>query len=152
MLGLASSLSPAISTQLITLVCKNKPFSKNRVSASENELSGDHLQLLLSETTPIHANSSLLVSIILPALTSGEESDSVGARSTQFSATSLRFSPILRDLRDFLETAAESVNDAENKVCTFSGWLPTTEDKQSHTEPSAGIYFPMEKWNTYEEN
>lgn len=67
--GLASSLSPAISTQLITLVCKNKPFSKYRVSASVNELSVDHLQLLLSASSPIHANSLLLLSIILPTLT-----------------------------------------------------------------------------------
>lgn len=67
--GLACSLSPAISTQLFTLVRKNKPFSKYRVSASVNELSVDHLQLLLSARSPIHANSQLLHSIILPALT-----------------------------------------------------------------------------------
>lgn len=67
--GLASSLSPAISTQLITSVCKNKPFSKYRVSASVNELPVDHLQLLLSARSPIDANSLLLLSIILTALT-----------------------------------------------------------------------------------
>lgn len=67
--GLASSLYPALSTQLITLVCKNKPFSKYRVSASVNELSVDHLQLLMSAGSPIHANSLLLLSIILPSLT-----------------------------------------------------------------------------------
>lgn len=107
--GLASSLSPAISTQLITLVSKNKPFSKYRVSASVNELSVDHLQLILSVRSPIHANSA----------TFHYPPHSAVARSAQFFATSLSFSLVLRQLGDFLKTTSESVNDAENKYCTF---------------------------------
>lgn len=109
--GLASSLSPAIWTRLITPFCKNKPFSKYRVSASVNELSVDHLQLLLSAGSPIHANSLPLLSIILPALTRA----SAVARSAHFSATSLSFGLVLRQRRDFLETTPESVNGAQNK-------------------------------------
>lgn len=108
--GPASSLSPAISTPLITLVSKNKPFSKYRVSVSVNELSVDRLQLILSVRSPIHANS---------AATFHYPPNSAVARSAQFFATSLSFSPVLRQLRDFMKTTSESVNDAENKYCTL---------------------------------
>lgn len=140
---LASSLSPAISAQLFTLVCKNKSFSKYRVSASVNELSVDHLQLLLSAGSPINANSLLLLSIILPALTQVLRVPDRHSSPLQVWA-SVRF---LRQLGDFLETTSESVNDAENKYCTFSGCLPKTEDIQSHMELLERNYFLIEKWN-----